>query len=404
MRALDVLLLTLSSIAAAFIIYPPIPRDDLLRHLTSYKHNYDLRSLYFDSYWPSFNPYIGFDYLAGLMHFLFGDLSLSLIPFIVVTLASVSFFFYTRNFSDDIVRALSLIAFFYLVLPYIIGARPKCLMISLFLLSVSTRSTLLSLIPGFISIPLYHAFWVYTLPLLIKSRYFILPLVCGITFWWVYGGFEYFYFEKALLTIKDLRGEISISENKPLWSALFPLFPLITLIFYRFKDKPSNLLYIIYFSIPNQVRFLELLIPLILNYASRITLPSMRRSLVLFLFPLVFIPYASTVQSEHVRDFYLLKDIPVSGRVFCGTMECSFFLAYHRDDIKLNPPPEVGFMSEKGKKLLTLLLKGEVDCWYLKGIDYLIEKSLTKNAKCLTLVSIRGSYRVWRVSFQEPSE
>ena len=404
MKSSDVLLLTLTSFAFSFFIYPPVPRDDLLRHLIAYKYNYDLRDLYFDSYWPSFNPYIGYDYIVGLIHYLIGDVALSLVPFVIVMIATYSFFVYTRFFRDDTVRAVSLIAFIYFTLPYIIGGRPKSLIISLFILALSTRNTMLSLIPSFISIPLYHAFWAYTLPLVIKSRYFILPLISGVIFWWFYGGSEYFYFEKDLLTIKSLRGEISISENRPLWSALFQLFPLIALAFYRLRDKPVNLFYVAYFSIPNQVRFLEVLIPLLLGYASKIAFPNIRKGVILFLFPMVFIPYASAVQSEHVKDFYLFKDVPVRGKVFCGTLECSFFLAYHRDDLKLNPPPEVGFMEEKRRKLLELLLKGEVNCNYLKGVDFLIEKSLTTVAECLRLVSTKGAYRIWKVSFQEFSE
>ncbi|RMG01083.1 MAG: hypothetical protein D6726_10230, partial [Nitrospirae bacterium] len=47
-------------------VFPSYPTDDILRHSVSYRLGYDLRSLYYESYWPSFNPYMLFDMIAGL--------------------------------------------------------------------------------------------------------------------------------------------------------------------------------------------------------------------------------------------------------------------------------------------------------------------------------------------------
>jgi hypothetical protein len=45
-----------------------IPPDDLLRHLVSYKFNYDYHRIYTNCYLPAYNPHLTFEYIAGKIH------------------------------------------------------------------------------------------------------------------------------------------------------------------------------------------------------------------------------------------------------------------------------------------------------------------------------------------------
>jgi len=371
-----------------------VPPDDLMRHLIAYKHGYDMREV-FAGWWPSFSPYIGFEIMAGFLHRMFKDMAIVAVQWLAV----LSIFFSFRKNLEDCEENKKLFlsaSCLILILPFILSARPKVFMVALFLYLLAENRKTPSVLVGSLAATTYHAFWFYILPLIPFKKYHILTLLTGLSFWLVYGGSEYLEFEKRLINIDEYRiPEITIGENRPLYPDLFLAYPyLIPLFILIPKDKKLFLPFLL-FSLPNQIRYAEIIVPILLLGGKRLIPTASPFTLYLvFSFPFLlpsFVPENNS--AALLRD---IKSVKKEGLYLVQTFPLAFHLVYANTEARVLANPEVGFLPEHIQRVLADFT---ADCKTLKRLkaDYILAVNLPRVPPCTEVLKITPSFTLLKL-------
>lgn len=376
-----------------------LPQDDYWRHLASALGR-DYSSLYFDSYVPKINLWIGYEKLLSLL----GEKAYILLQSFTLVCFSLAFYLGTRGAPPNLRNACFLLLMVILQ-GRIATARPAVVLSGLFALLWVMESRKLRLLLSFLFAPFYWLFFIYLIPLLLKERLVFIPLLSGFVFWLFYGGEDYF---QELLNILRTSAQktMPVSENAPLWNVFMSkswfsfLPPLLIVHYYGFKaflslDRKS-LLAGLFFSLSNQIRYFVDNVSFLLLLFVRFLKRDIPEVVVLLLFPLIFVSAPTTKDIR--QDLSFLENRKV---IVADFNPINFILAYRVKNIKLSPPMEIEWANREVKEIIKdVKLRNTLSCETLKKTtaEVLIEKDL-KGTKpgCLRLVGLLGEYRVWEV-------
>jgi len=383
-----------AAVGMASMIVPFFPPDDLNRHLVAYQYGYNWRNLYLYSKVPSYDPWIGFDVLAGFLHRLFGYYAFVVVQELNFVLFSTALYLNLRGVQNT----LGLLTFaFYVYASYgrILLGRPAEFVTSLSFISLHLPFPF-NLILGSLTAPFYWLFWMYLLPLCIFNRGYVFSVASGLVFWYLYGGAEYFS------SILDLYFTLSnerifvVSENKSVLTAVLPNLVLFWPIFYRarFLFRPKDTFVFIYYLLLNQAKLFTALVLTSSRFLSGITVKIPDFFLLVALGLMVSHPNSPLIVTP--KEASILKD----HRVLVLEFGKPFFqvtgVVY---PLKVAPAMEIGWTDRGIQELVKKAQEtGRFDCELFKKyeFDYVVESSLKEYPACLELVSPLGELRVWK--------
>ncbi len=400
-----------------FVKYP-VPPDDLLRHLIVYRYDYDYSKIFINSIMPEWNFYLPFDIIAGEIHRFFSFIPIDSIkiygPFFVFYYIFAFLSFYAVKINTRKFPKIYLIFFFSLFLNLSLSRffleRPTSLATLFFLISlgffIKKKEKIALLFASLISI-FYYLFFIYLIPLLFFSRKILFIFIIGFIYWSLLAYLnDGFYFKDIYTYILSLdKKDLFAGENKSFFSIIAnPLVMLIIIcvVLYFYKANKKYLYPSFWFVLSNQIRYMEVIGPLLLF--------SIQREIAFFLkkhlkgsFLAIFILSLSLFLHSYL-DIYSNNKTP--SRFVCKELQGhkvktllggNFFLVYFCEDVKVNPAMEIRWSLDK--KLEKDILKGNLDCRY-KGIyeyDYLYENTLNGNFKCLEFIYKDGNYTLWKI-------
>lgn len=389
-------------LAIMVIIKPYEPPDDLLRHLISYLHNYDYRKMYLYSDFPPFNMYAGFDWLVGQAHAAFGYYSYILVQVVNVLLFSLIYLYLLRDVEPNLRAAVLLVALI-AVLPRLLLGRPSSFEGSLMLLGFAMARD--SRVPwwghacvGSIMVPLYYLFPIYVIPLVLVKRIYLLVLAAGLLWWHMMSGGAYWETAISVLKSGSVGRFTEIDELKSALPSMFQvLFAVIPAVLYFKKDKITGLASL-WFLLPNQVRYLETAVPLMLSMARHMAFrPSVW--VILSLFGVLLSTQVGLSAKSSVTKAVLLKDAFAPGdRVYAAAMTMG--VQYANPYILMAPGFEPEWLMPPLRESFVKTVKtGVFDCSTISKypFDYVVESHLREKPACLDLYKIAGVYRVWTV-------
>jgi len=389
-------------VAMLVVLFPKLPPDDLLRHLSAYRYDYDYSKMFLYSYVPSFDFYYPFDVVAGLLHRLIGDYAY--IPFQVLAvllygLATVLLLEKTRNNLKTLVVAFVL----YLLADRVLLGRPAVFASGLFLLAYALRdrgrlswhlliAVLLPLV--------YYLFFIYVIPLVIVFKrlrlkiIYIYSFVLGLLFWINFGKADYIQLIYRILTAKTDR-LITVAEGQTFAAGLLSVLVLsaVPLLFYWRKDI-KTVLTSAYFLASNQIRYVEVVVPLWSSLFRFLKVENIPWKLSVPLLLFFLSPYAVVSQPEAVSF-----DRPA--RVaFSDMPEMYRSVYFSKANIQVIPSMEIGWMPKEVQLFLKDLTEGKLDCSKVKEfkLDYVVEDTLVGELpSCVELERVEGKLRILRV-------
>jgi hypothetical protein len=241
----------------------------------------------------------------------------------------------------------------------------------------------------------YHLFFIYLIPLVIYRRVYLLSMIAGFIGWYVYAGLDFFYNIVRVLTIQSQRGGIAISEAAPIFAAMLPnMFLIIPILFFWRKDI-KRLVCAGWFFLSNQVRYLEVLMPVMLSYAKHWDV-KISQSMLIIIFISTSCFRSVTLPADSVRAFSGI--IPAGSRVLCLEHTPMFKLIYTGDKLRLTPCMDVGWDSNEVKEAMVVAnKKGTFNLAAFKpdSYDYVVESSLKEIPKGMSLYKVAGKWRIW---------
>jgi len=397
-----------------------LPADDLMRHLSAWQLGFDYRAQYPWSNIPKANLWLGFDYILGLLQRagLSKQLLLQWLPGLSLLLQSVVLYFVLgrmlparrRNAELFLLAgALGLLA----LTPRSLLGRPE-----MFLLIFGATAWLCRTwrhaalwCAGFCAlIPAYWLGWVYApFALLLAPAAFSVPVRVGLAallgilhlaFWQWYTG-DY------LGLMVWLKGSLHVlaTENEPMLVSLSYWFcwvlagalglALSTLSFRRFIDSLPVLLLLVWFGLPNQLRYTAawsfLAIPWIYRtFAQLATVKHIRIPSVVVLLGLAIAAALAVYQADTPAKFALGRD----ARVYSESPYATVF--YGEPGIAVEPSFALGATLPEWQELKS---NGALRCDLLlrAGFTHVIEQSLTHPLECADVTAIQGPWRLWTI-------
>lgn len=401
--------MTLGGMVVCFIIYclllvvfPIEPSDDLLRHLTSYLYNYDYKLMFpASSGVPSWNMYLLFDIVAGLLHVSLGQYSFIVVQICAMSLFAGSTYWLLKDATSMNLKFVLLMLVLALCFGRITLARPSTFMSGLFLLAAAASNDdrvkwWFHLILGSVMACFYYLFWIYFIPLIILRRIYAIPLVSGLIGWTLYGGSDYWRVIHEILTMKGRRG-FAIVEATPIFFTLMTVAMILLPVFFYWRTDRKRLLASFWFFLSNQSRYLEVIIPLFVSYAKNWNVKLSQSAVILVV--LTLLCYRTQTGAED--SFRVLKGaVPPNSRVLLLEIDPMFKTLYAGDHLRLSPCMEPGWDSREVVKAMTEAGKSgkfNTDALQTYPYDYLIEKNLREIPAGLELTRIAGKYRVWKI-------
>lgn len=389
--------------ALLMALFPTEPPDDLLRHMKAYSYGYDYRLMWpYSPGVPGFNMYYLFDLFAGQIYSLLGPNSYVLIQILALTLYGVAIFWLLQGTSSRNWRFTLTMIILSLVFFRVFLARPTTFESGLFLLAVAACSDdrvkpWMHFLLGCLMACLYHAFFLYLLPLIIYRRVYALSLAAGLAGWVAFCGNGYFLALQGVIAIESLRGGIKVAESQPVLHAMMPvLFCLIPAFFY-WRHEVRKLFATAWFLLSNRMRFIEVILPLLASYTKHWNVRLPQLSVALIVMSLCFFRPVTRAEDSWVS---FRNVVPAGSRVLCLQSEPMYKLVYANSGLKLSPCMDAGWDTEALKAAIREADKsGALDPRVLKHAryDYLVESNLRKIPAGLQLAGLAGKYRVWKI-------
>lgn len=383
-------------------VFPMEPPDDLLRHMKSHAYGYDYRLLYASSPGiPAFNMYYLFDSIVGWVYQVAGPNGYVLVQAACTTVFGAGIFWMLRGATSTNLRfALTMIALA-LCFNRIALARPSTFESGLFLVAIAAAQDervkwWFHLLLGLVMASFYYLFWVYFIPLVLIRRSYAVALLAGLAGWFWYGGEQYLWVLKSILTMKANRG-VEIAESASMVYATLPVMVLLMPVLFYWRKDIKKLFVIGWFYLSNQLRYFEVVTPLFVSYAKNWPVRLSQSAVIL-----IFITASCwRVPTRPDESWTELKGIvPAGSRVVTLDMNSMFKLVYGNERISVAPCMEPGWDTKELVKAMTVSMKTgtlDTDLFKVKEYDYLVEKNLKEMPKGFELVRLAGKYRVWKV-------
>lgn len=361
----------------------------------------DYSSLYFDSYVPKVNLWVGYEKVLGLL----GEKAYIVLQSGTLLCFALAFYIGTRGSPPNLRNAM-FVLLIVILQGRIATSRPAVILSALFALLWVLDRRAWRVFLSFVFPPVYWLFFIYLIPLLLKEKLVVIPLIFGFVFWAFYGGGSYFY-EVFHIVETSMQKNLPVAENMPIWNvflskSFFAFVPILLLFhYYGFKalsfDKKS-VIGIFYFSLSNQIRYFVDNASFLLLTLVRFLKKDIPQVVVFALLPLLFV---STPKTQIISgNLSLLTNKRV---LVADFSEINFMLAYKVKDIKLSPPMEIEWASKEVKALIReVKYEGRVDCELLKktSAEVLVEKDIKgRPPECLKLIGLLGEYRLWQVIY-----
>lgn len=392
---------------AALAVFPLEPCDDLLRHMKAYAYGYDYRRMFpFSPGVPSFDMYLPFDVLVGHIHHFFGPYGFIIVQIAAIGLVAGAVYWLMGDATSRNLRFIATAAIVTACSTRLSLARPATFETGLFLLAIAACrdqrvKPWFHLVLGLVMAGFYYLFWIYLIPLVFYRRIYWVPLLAGIIGWAVYGGNDYVVVVQQLLMMKGTRG-ISISEAASLVGrdgvhpAILAASALFIPVFFYWRRDRKKLCATAWFILSNQVRYLEVIVPLLASYAQFWNIRLSRGVCLLLFCSLVFI----RPSTKSADGWLVLHDaVPRGSRVLCLGMKDMFKVVYGNDHVQVSPCMEPGWdrqgvVAAMARYESQGVLDPSTD---LRQYDFIIEDNLKQIPPSLRLYKVAGHYRVWSV-------
>ena len=402
----------------------PYPVDDFLRHIRyiDYKPLGGYAFMFPHSYFETFrfNPWYGFDLIAGILKNAVGPDRTVIayeIAFTCIFIAAMLFNLRTSRKSSLFPVTLIILFIFLSYGFYRIGLIRPAILISAFLLfGIPGRRFVPGVILAIVSAFFYWLFWLYMVPL--SAAHYIkgskrfaggvfIGTVISLLSWGILTDFEYFrVVPHIFLTLVSGRDNIIINENVlSLGKLATPVIFLSVACFVftaKVRRKTDLVFMLIIFTLPLaiQVRyFLDVSLPLIFIYTVNNNLDlietfsdRVRPAIEAFgIISMVLIVPPLLDRSVEGEKAYTLTDpgLSVGSVVFTEGLPANFHLIfYNREPVRVIPSAEIGWNDALTKKLLKDLSdKPVLDdkiCPYLQayGVNYVVSEK-DSIARCL---------------------
>lgn len=397
-----------------------LPADDLMRHLSAWQLNFDYRAQYPWSSVPQANLWLGFDYLLGQLQLLglSKQFLLQWLPGFSLMLQAVVLFFAlqraipaTRHNTELflLAGALGLLA----LTPRSLLGRPE-----MFLLIYGavawlprTRVQAAAWVLGFVAlIPFYWLGWAYAAMalLLVPRSISLVARICiaavltalHLTFWQWYTG-DYI----GLLVWLKSTLSVLAGENEPMLKSFSFWFAwvlvgalslgLSTLNKRRAIVALPVLMLLVWFTLPNQIRYVAALTFVALPWLYR-TLAMWARATktqipaVVVLMALGIAAALAVFPSTPVAKFALGAE----ARVYSESPYATVF--YGQPGIAVEPSFALGATRPEWQDLNK---NGVMSCALLKqgAFTHVVEKSLETPIECADLIAVQGAWRLWKL-------
>lgn len=398
-----------------------LPADDLMRHLSAWELGFDYRPQYPWSNLPKANLWLGFDYLLGVLQTAGASKSFLLqwIPGLSLLLQSVVLFFAleralpARRHNTALflmAGALGLLA----MTPRSLLGRPEMFLLIFGATAwfCQTRARAAIWAVGYLLlIPFYWLGWVYAaFALLLAPAALSLVTRIGIAallglvhlaFWQAYTG-DYL----GLLVWLKSTLSVLAGENEPMLKSFSFWFcwvlvagislALSTLNKRRFLASLPVLMLLVWFTLPNQIRYVAAIAFVALPWLYRTfslwsAAVKVRIPLVVVLMSMSVAAALAVFPTTPVAKF----ELPATARVYSESPYATVF--YGKPGIAVEPSfalgatkPEWQDINKNGVMNCALLHKG--------GFTHVIEKSLEKPVECAQLTAVQGSWRLWTLT------
>lgn len=373
------------------------PADDLLRHVVSYRWGYDYSIPFIETvFHPTFDYYIGFDFLAGLLHRYIGNCS---IPFFQLLTFGLTLFGLARilRYTDPAVKLLAFAVLVRLAFGRFVSGRPStlCSGALLILLAYDDRlSGPVKMAAGGLLSVFYYLFFLYLIPLLVMDRKYIVSLLTGVAFWVLYSGGHYFC--EIYQVISSLKNQnMAVLENMSLIGFFAFNWVFATPFVIHFKKDIKASIITLFFLLSSQTRYIETIVPLMLGFFRfiriKVNMAVAWGISVFLLFPILGQGY--TTLNEIPRH------LPAGARVLTEDMKTMYLVLNQNPAIRIAPCYAYGWTEEQTQESIKKILRGTLDCESNTTLkfDYLIETSLKGEIPpCLELVSLEKGWRLWK--------
>ena len=389
-----------------YVISPYEPNDDLLRLMTVYLHNYDFREMYLYSSIPDFNMYIGFTMMAGLVHKVLGSNGYIVIQIAGFILLALSLLYLLKDVEPNLRMAIVIVAVMIAGNRLVLGRPGGFLSEFMFLGMALSRDKRMNrwwlhlLLGAFMSWQ-YYLFPIYIIPLIAFHWVYLIPLLGGITLWQIWSGGEYLTVCKSVLLSGVGGGGRSLPVGE-LQSAI-PVLLTIGLIFlipfvWHFRKDWKMALTACYFLVPNQVRFLETAMPIIISFCRYI---KFRPGFFIIIGLTAASPFFKPVFPPNTpNSSYFKGKIPHGSKVFDLNWDMYMRAQYNDTSLKVAPSFELEWLELPLRRVVAEVAKtGKLDCNALRGyqFDYVIETKLKEVPACLDLVDVSRTVRIWKI-------
>jgi hypothetical protein len=376
-----------------------LPLDDLARHSKAFLYNYDFRNLFVYSYHPAFNPYIGFDLIAGDLYRLFGRQSFLLFQLAPLLLSVAALRRLMRGSTDNMI-SLAVLVMFYFISERFLSGRPCVFTSSIFLCAYAHRDELpavvhflVGLVTGF----LYYLFFLYTVPLiLVGSRRqkvaYLLSTVCALVVWYVYSRGQFFTSILSLSTSFNLKHGTEYTELQQIIpGGLFAFLPVLLPFFLYGRRDRKRAFVAFYFILLDQLRFFETITPIAASFA---------RYLPVRVGPLI-VAAALSMALLHVHtERHETLALPAGSTVMAENSFEMNSVVMDSGKVKVAPSANIGWNDRAVRNAVEQMqADGTLDCsvFATHKFDYIVEHCLKKVPACLSLDRLEGPYRIWKV-------
>lgn len=398
-----------------------LPPDDLWRHITAWRLDYDYRSQYPWSNLPEANLWLGFDWALGQLqqlgvskYFLLKWTSgLAIILQTIVLYGGLKRALPARHHNTAIFLLAGALAVLVLTPRALLG-RPEIFMLIFGGAAAMCRTRVQSLLwclSFMLLTPVYWLGWVYApMALLlaptvlnIRSRFMLAAIlgVAHIAFWdWYTGDYiGLMLWLKSTLTVLAFENAplLHIFKRWPTWIYVGVLiFTLSTLNKNRAIKAAPYILLMAWFSLPNQSRYFN--------------------SICLMMLPWVYQTLCLVVRRYRVKlpPVLVLFFVAMSAMTTVGTVDAQAMFKLGADaKVYSQSPYSTVFQGEKGIQVepsfalgatkpewQDLLKDGAADCPRLlkAGFTHVIEHNLMSPLACGSVIGVQGQWRLWRIS------
>lgn len=384
------------------VLFPTEPPDDLLRHMKAYTYGYDYRHMWpYSPGVPGFNMYYVFDVFAGAIHQFLGPNGFVGLQILVFLLYGGAVFWMLKDASSRNWRFTLTMVILSLVFYRLFLARPATFEGGLCLLGVAASGDdrvkpWMHFILGCLMASFYYLFFLYLIPLAFYRRAYIASLLCGVAGWLRYAGREYVRVVTDVFSFSANRDGIQIVETQSIIVGFMPtLFVLIPVLFYWRQDI-KKLFVAGWFCLSNQVRYLEVALPILASYARYCPFRLSQTAVALIVLSLCFFRPITRPSDSWI----LLKDVvPPGSRVLCLDSDAMYRMIYGNDRLKVSPSMEVAWDTAAVRKgILGAEGNGKFNAQLIETgrFDYVVEKNLKEIPQGMVLYKVAGEFRIWK--------